>query len=72
MYESGIVSDAKRGIMPRFVPGITRSAGKPIIRLVALLGFGLMLGACSKCDVPDWFHTSRAPPQTCHGGAPTQ
>jgi len=28
------------------------------LRLLALLGFALMLGACTKCDVPTWQHSS--------------
>jgi hypothetical protein len=41
----------------------------PLLRLVALLTFGLMLGACSKCDVPNpWWHQSGAgnTPAACH------
>jgi hypothetical protein len=61
--------------MPRLVlsttPFIACLPGKRVARLVALLGLALMLGACSKCDVPDWFHTSPAP-HACHDGAPAQ
>lgn len=43
-------------------------AGAPLIRLAALLAFGLMLGACSKCDVPTpWEHSSAGTtPAACH------
>jgi hypothetical protein len=38
------------------------------LRLAALLAFGLMLGACSKCDVPTpWEHSSAGhTPAACH------
>ena len=31
-----------------------------------LIGLGLMLGACSKCDIPDWL------PKLCRAGPPVQ
>jgi hypothetical protein len=38
-----------------------------MLRLVALLGFALMLGACTKCDVPTWQHSSTGDaPVACH------
>jgi hypothetical protein len=41
--------------------------GGATLRLVALLGFGLMLGACTKCDVPAWQHSSTGDaPVACH------
>jgi hypothetical protein len=40
-----------------------------MLRIAVMVGFGLALGACSKCDVPDWFHTTPAP-HACHGGPP--
>ena len=34
---------------------------------LALLGFALMLGACTKCDVPAWQHSSTGDaPVACH------
>jgi hypothetical protein len=41
--------------------------GGAMLRLLALLGFGLMLGACTKCDVPTWQHSSTGDaPVACH------
>jgi len=41
--------------------------GGATLRLLALLGFGLMLGACTKCDVPAWQHSSTGDaPVACH------
>jgi len=39
--------------------------------LAMLLGIAVALGACSKCDVPDWGH-SPPPPRACHDGPPQQ
>jgi hypothetical protein len=39
--------------------------------VAAVLGFGLGLGACSKCDVPDWL-SGRPGPHACHDTAPSQ
>ncbi|MBV1700069.1 MAG: hypothetical protein KGQ47_17175 [Hyphomicrobiales bacterium] len=39
------------------------------VRLVAVAALGLSLAACSKCDVPDfWHHDTPATPQSCHDG----
>jgi hypothetical protein len=41
--------------------------GGAMLRLLALLGFALMLGACTKCDVPTWQHSSTGDaPVACH------
>jgi len=38
-----------------------------MLRLLAFLGFTLMLGACTKCDVPSWQHSSTGDaPAACH------
>ena len=44
------------------------------IRLLAVAALGLLLGACSKCDVPDFWHhdTPTAAPQSCHDGPAVQ
>ena len=42
-------------------------------RLAAVLGIGLLLGACSKCDVPTWQRSSLdGAPAACHDGPPAQ
>jgi hypothetical protein len=42
---------------------------KQFVSLVLVLAAGLALGACSKCDVPDfWHHDAPAAPQSCHDG----
>jgi hypothetical protein len=41
--------------------------GGGMLRLLALLGFALMLGACTKCDVPTWQRSSSGDaPVACH------
>ena len=40
--------------------GIVASAGTWLARLLAVAGVGLMLGACTKCDVPTWTPASAA------------
>jgi hypothetical protein len=52
---------------------IARFAGGRLLRLVVVIGVGMALGACSKCDVPTW-QPNRAPgsPLSCHGDAPVQ
>jgi hypothetical protein len=44
------------------------SSAQRALRLVALAVFGLMLGACSKCDVPTPWQRSSAgeTPAACH------
>jgi hypothetical protein len=38
-----------------------------ILPLFVLVGVGLALGACTKCDVPNWARrTSSAAPLMCH------
>jgi hypothetical protein len=42
-------------------------------RFLILLGVALALGACSKCDVPDFTHWgSPPPPHACDSSAPQQ
>jgi hypothetical protein len=70
----GIIAGAVRGIMANDVTTMSWTAprglgrcGGPILRLLALLGFALMLGACTKCDVPTWQHSSTGDtPAACH------
>jgi hypothetical protein len=41
--------------------------GSATLRLLVLLGFALTLGACTKCDVPAWQHSSSGgDPVACH------
>jgi hypothetical protein len=42
-----------------------------MMRLAVALAFGLMLGACSKCDVPAWMPNPAAP-HACHNGPDPQ
>jgi hypothetical protein len=56
-------------ITPTTLPLTARMAGRRVVAILMLVGFGLVLGACSKCDVPDWFHSNRAP-RVCHGDTP--
>jgi hypothetical protein len=70
--ERGIVT-RNLPIMATIAPNTARFAGRPALRLILLLGVGLMLGACSKCDVPTWQHSSAgAAPAACHDGPQPQ
>jgi hypothetical protein len=42
------------------------------VALLAIAGFALALGACSKCDIPTWGSPSPPPPQSCHDGPDTK
>jgi hypothetical protein len=53
------------------VPSIGCLATQRMMRLVIALSFGLMLGACSKCDVPTWMPNPAAP-HSCHNGPDPQ
>jgi len=44
---------------------------RPVVMLIALVGLGLTLGACSKCDVPNLL-PHQAGPQSCHDGPSPQ
>jgi hypothetical protein len=56
--------------LPRSLPPMTGAAW--VMRLLAIL-YGIALGACSKCDAPDFGHWgSPPPPHACHDGPPQQ
>jgi hypothetical protein len=58
--------------MVSIVSNLLPSIGRPMaLRLLIILGFGLMLGACSKCDVPTWMPNPSAP-HACHDGPSPQ
>jgi len=49
-----------------------RMMGDRILWLLAVLGLGLALGACTKCDVPTWQpNKPSGTPLSCHGDAPS-
>jgi hypothetical protein len=42
-----------------------------LMRLIMLIGVGLALGACTKCDVPDFSHWwGSSAPHACDSGSP--
>jgi hypothetical protein len=58
--------------MPKIAPHAgpataTQRAMRRAAVLAVILGFGLALGACSKCDVPTW-QPRPAGPRSCHDG----
>jgi len=48
-----------------------RRPARPVVIFAVLVGLGLALGACSKCDVPTW-QPNRQAPQSCHDGPAAQ
>ena len=49
------------------------AARKWLPGLAAVLGIALLLGACSKCDVPTWQHSGLdGAPTACHDKRPAQ
>jgi hypothetical protein len=62
----GIMADGARTMSWTVLRGLSHCGGAAL-RLVALLGFALTLGACTKCDVPAWQHSSSGEaPVACH------
>jgi hypothetical protein len=52
---------------------VPRRGGDRMFRLLVAVGFGLMLGACSKCDMPTWHSSSTGMfPVACHEGPSPQ
>jgi hypothetical protein len=53
--------------MSRTAPLAFGHSGTAMLRLLAVLGFALALGACTKCDIPTWQHSSTGnAPVACH------
>jgi hypothetical protein len=61
------VFEMARSILPTLSHRVARRAAV----LGCILGLGLALGACSKCDVPTWMPNQNAP-HTCHDGPDPQ
>jgi hypothetical protein len=60
-----------QNLLPRTLPTAARIRRR--VRVLILFGFALALGACSKCDVPDFTHLgSPTAPHACDSGAPSQ
>jgi len=62
--------------MPHIVSEITASVAhgrmaRPLGVLIAVIGLGLALTACTKCDVPNLIPNKSAP-QSCHDGPSAQ
>jgi hypothetical protein len=55
-------------VVLRIIPANRRMTAAA--RLVLLIGLGLALGACSKCDVPDFTHWGS--PHACDSGGPSK
>jgi hypothetical protein len=49
-----------------------RRGADRVFRLLVAVGFGLMLGACSKCDMPTWHSSTGTAPVACHEGPSPQ
>jgi hypothetical protein len=55
------------------MPRLVANALTWMARLLVVAGVGLMLGACTKCDVPTWPPASAAAvPLSCHSDAPAR
>jgi hypothetical protein len=60
------MADGARTMSWTVLRGLSHCGGATL-RLFALLGFALTLGACTKCDVPTWRHSSSGDaPVACH------
>jgi hypothetical protein len=54
------------------IKSFTGRVSGTVLRLMAVAGLGLALGACSKCDVWKWVPNQQAQPHSCHDEAPPQ
>jgi hypothetical protein len=61
-----------RRVMGKAVPSILPANARmsAAVRLLLLLSVGLALGACSKCDVPDFTHWGSSAPHSCGTSTP--
>ncbi len=54
------------------IAGVARARlARPLAVLLSVIGLGLALGACSKCDVPNLL-PHQSGPQYCHDGPAPQ
>jgi hypothetical protein len=58
------------------VPRSARAAARGLLRRLAgaaaIVGLGLALSACTKCDLWNWQAPKTAQPQSCHDAPPPQ
>jgi len=64
-------------MMSQSTPAIARNAGDRALRRLGIvgmvLGCGIALGACSRCDVPTWQPDQAGQaPRSCHSPASPQ
>jgi hypothetical protein len=62
-YHHNAATGIMLGIVSHIVPSRASIAvhARHVALLLAMLGFGLALGACSKCDMPTWQPPGQSP-----------